>query len=156
MWDPFSVECDRICRGWNVAIRNIFSLDRRTHGYFVEPLTNCLHPKVMLISRLVGFYQSQLSSPKFCIRYLIKLAERDLQTSLGRTLHYVADRCNVVLDELTPSLVKRKLQYMEVPENEKWRVGFANELIKLRNSELELTGFLSEEIDKMLNNISTN
>ena len=45
---------------------------------------------------------------------------------------------------------------METSENEKWRVGFANELIKLRNSELELTGFLSEEIDEMLNNICTN
>ena len=117
MWDPFSIECDRIYRGWNVAIRNISNLDRRTHRYFVEPLSKCLHPKVIMISRLVGFYQSQLSSPKFCIRYLIKLAESDLRTSLGRTLHYATD-------ELTPSLVKRKLQYMEIPENKKWRVNW--------------------------------
>ena len=153
MWDPLSSECDRIYRGWNVAIRNILNLDRQTHRYFVEPLSKCLHPKIMLISRMVGFYQTQLLSPKFCVRYLVKLAENDFRTSIGRTLHYAAVRCGTQFDKLTPSLVKRKLQYMETPADEKWRVEFAHELLMVRKRELELTGFLQEEIEEILKNV---
>ena len=46
LWDPLSTECDRIYRGWNVAIRNVLNLNRMTHRYFVEPLSSCLHPKI--------------------------------------------------------------------------------------------------------------
>ena len=56
----------------------------------------------------------------------MKLAESDLWTPIGKTLHYVADKCGAEFEELTPSLVKRKLQYMDIPENEKWRIVFAN------------------------------
>ena len=107
----------------------------------------------MLISRMVGFYQSQLLSPKFCVRYLVKLAENDFRTSIGRTLHYAAVRCGTQFDKLTPSLVKRKLQYMETPADEKWRIEFAHELLMVRKRELELTGFLQEEIEEILKNV---
>ena len=68
LWDRWSADCDQIYRRWNVAIRNIPELNRRTHRYFVEPMTDCLHPKTILISRLIGFYRSLLESPKFNVR----------------------------------------------------------------------------------------
>ena len=72
-----SAYCDRIYRSWNVAIRNIYGVDRTTHRYLIEPLSKSLHPKVMLLSRLVGFYKAQLKSPKMTVRFLIKIAEND-------------------------------------------------------------------------------
>ena len=78
LWDPLSNSCDRIYRSWNVAMRNVLNLDRKTHRYMIEPLSDCIHPKIMLLSRMVAFYKMQLDSPKFCIRYLIKLAEKDI------------------------------------------------------------------------------
>ena len=157
LWDPLSVDCDRIYRGWNVAIRNILDLNRKTHRYFVEPLSDCLHPKTMLISRLIGFYRSQLESPKFNVRYLMKLAEKDLRTSIGRTLQYAAVECGIGNDyeQLTPGLVKRKLRYAEIPEDQKWRVPFVQELRMIKHCSLELDGFLPEEIDAILTHICT-
>ena len=67
-------------------MRNVLNVDRTTHRYLIEPLSNTLHPKIMLISRMIGFYKSQLESPKFCIRYLANIAADDLTTALGRTL----------------------------------------------------------------------
>ena len=156
LWNPLSTDCDRIYRGWNVAIRNALKLHRRTHRYLVEPLSDCLHPKVMLISRLIGFYRAQLKSPKFCIRYLMKMAESDLRTSIGSTLHYVAVKCDITNDDyekLTPALVKRKLQYAELPVNQQWRTTFAHEIKMIQNDELELDGFLPDELEEILTHI---
>ena len=83
----------------------------------------------------------------------MKLAESDFRTSIVRTLHYAAVKCGTQCDKLTPSLIKRKLQYMETPADEKWRVEFAHELLMIRKMELELTGFLQEEIEEILKNI---
>ena len=83
----------------------------------------------------------------------MKLAESDLRTSIGRTLHYVTDRCGIQCDKLTPSLVKRKLQYMETPVDERWRVEFADELLMIRKGELELTGFQQDEIEEILKTV---
>ena len=105
----------------------------------IEPLSNCLHPKVMLISRLVGFYRAQLESPKFSIRYLMKLAETDLRTSIGRTLNYVAVHSGISYDEyekLTPALVKRKITYEEQPADQVWRNSFAHEIKMIKNDTL--------------------
>ena len=110
----------------------------------------------MLISRQIGFYKSQLTSPKFCIRYLMKLAESDLRTSIGKTLQYAAFQCGIVdmdFDKLTPALIKRRMQYAEVPVDQKWRISFAEEIKMIKNSSLELDGFLQEEIDEILSYI---
>ena len=69
LWDPLSNSCEKIYSSWNVTMRNVLNVDRTTHRYLIEPLSNTLHPKIMLISRMIGFYKSQLESPKFCIRH---------------------------------------------------------------------------------------
>ena len=91
LWDLMSADCDRIFRSWNVAIRNLLGVDRRTHRYMIEPLSQSLHPKVMLLSRLVGFYKAQSKSPKMSIRFLIGISENDQRTNLGKTLEYIRD-----------------------------------------------------------------
>ena len=87
----------------------------------------------------------------------MKLAEKDLRTSIGRTLQYAAVNCAIGNDyeQLTPSLVKRKLRYAEIPEDQKWRVPFVQELRMLKHRSLELDGFLAEEIGAILTHICT-
>ena len=58
LWDLQSADVERIYKSWNVTIRNILNLDRRTHRYLIEPMSRCLHPKVMLMSRLASFHKS--------------------------------------------------------------------------------------------------
>ena len=77
-----------------MTLRNVLKLDRRTHRYSLEPLSGHVHPKVMLASRLVGFYQAQLKSAKFRMRFLMRMAVNDKQTVLGRNLHMIAEECH--------------------------------------------------------------
>ena len=130
LWDPLSGECDRIYRCWNVAVRKLFGVDRKTHRFLIEPLSESIHPKVILLSRMVGFYKAQIESPKFCVRFLVRLSEGDKRTVLGKTLDHLRTACGLAHDEtmkLTPSLIKRSLKYMELPEDEKWRVPLLKE-----------------------------
>ena len=158
LWDPLSADCDRIYKSWNVTIRNIFGVDRTTHRYLIEPLSKSIHPKVMLLSRLVGFYRAQLKSPKLTIQFLIRIAESDQRTILGRTLNFICVGCGLKPDEihkLTPHMVKTRMSYMKIPENEKWRIPMIDEILNLRNESAVIPGFTLSELEAMLYNLCT-
>ena len=137
LWDLLSADSDRIYRSWNVTVRNVFSVDRETHRYLIEPLSECLHPKTILLSRTIGFYQAQLKSPNFCVRYLMRIAEQDQRTVIGQTLSYVMRECNLSGSEysiLSPQLVKDNHSYRPIPESEVWRPSLIKDLIETRDT----------------------
>ena len=153
LWDLLSADCERIYKSWNVTVRNIFNLDRTTHRYMIEPMSGCLHPKVMLASRFINFHKALVNSSKFCVRYLARLAERDMRTVMGRTLHYLLEQCGLntnQLEELSPGLIKKSLKYAQAPEGEEWRIHLALELKSIRAEPSTLDGFTITEVEEML------
>ena len=153
LWNLNSKEAERLYAAWNVAMRNIFQLDRKTHRYLVQPLSDCLHLKATLLGRLVQFYQGLLKSNKFTIRFLVRIQEHDMRTVLGQTLDFLVRECGLKLGEtrkLTASLVKKKLLYAEVPHDMEWKVNLARELIDIRDGRMEVFGFERTEIDNLL------
>ena len=60
LWDLFSKECERTFSAWNVAIRIFYDIERTTHRYMIEDLTDRLHPKVIMCSRDASFHRSLL------------------------------------------------------------------------------------------------
>ena len=58
-------------------MRNVLSIDCRIHQFSIEAFSKQEDPKVMLISRLVRFYRAQIDSPKFHVRFLVRLDEND-------------------------------------------------------------------------------
>ena len=154
LWDPYSAECNKLFRSWNVTVRNVLNLDRATHRYLIEPFSDgLLHPMVMIKSRLVDFYRSQLNSPKFCIRFLIQLAADDLRTCLGRTMHRISVEVGTKIDELSGRLVKSRLKYSSLPDTDTWRVPLGLELMEVRNGQSSLPGFTEEEVELILKHI---
>lgn len=155
-WDIFSKECEKLYASWNVTIRMVFNLDRCTHRYLIESISNCLHPKVMLSSRYVTFYRSLVTCKKFCVRFLARIQERDNRTVLGRTLESLMTECDLPpskLNELTAPLVKKKCCYMSVPDAEVWRIPMLVELIKVRDSQLALVNLNSDEINDLIDHL---
>ena len=59
------------------------------------------------------------------------------------------------IDELTPSLVKKKLAYAKVPKIEAWRVPFCHELLEVRAGHSDILGFTEDECEEILNSICT-
>lgn len=70
LWDFSSGEFNRLLKSWNVTIREVFRLDRRTHRCLIESLSNTRHLKTMILSRFVTFAQKLLKSKKFTVRFL--------------------------------------------------------------------------------------
>ena len=89
---------------------------------------------------------------------MVRLAERDMRTVMGKTLNYILEQCNMdssQLSQLSSSVVKSNLKYNEATEDTKWRVELALELGKVRDGEVEVDGFTSKEIDVMLAHVCT-
>ena len=160
LWFLLSSDCDKLYRAWNVMIRTVFGLDRTTHRSLIEPFSECLHLKPVLLSRYLKFSKTLSQSHKFSIRYLAKVTRNDKSTSMCKTLLFIADHCNVFSEEvlgLTPSDVKRNIKYRESHENDQWKIQIGKELIhsRKREGQFYIPGFESHEIKEMLDLIST-
>ena len=51
---------------------------------------------------------------------------------------------------MTPKIVKAKLRYATVPNDQEWRVQVANDLYAMRKDSGIIPGFSSDEIECML------
>ena len=156
LWDIFSPECEKLYKSWNVAIRQVYGVNRCTHRYFIETLSQSMHPKTMLCARYVAFYKSLISSSKVSVRFLARLFENDGRTVLGKTLSTLRRYSNVQSnDSLTPQIVKNKVKYFEVPDSEEWRIDMLTELLQLRRDSLTRPGFSQDEIQCVLDFVCT-
>ena len=92
LWNLFSKDCDRLYTSYNVAVRNILKIDRCTHRFLLEPLSEALHLKTMLLSKFVSFHRTLVTSSKFPVRFLARLLETDLRSVHGQNLCNIAQR----------------------------------------------------------------
>ena len=154
LWNLGSAECQKLYASWNVSIRMIFNLDRCTHRYLIESVSQCLHPKVMLESRFVTFFRSLVNSNKFNVRFLARLCQDDQRTVMGRTLRSLVRQCSTTgVECLTATLVKRKCCYFSPPESQEWRGPLLRELIKIRDGQLEAQNLDMEETNLMIDHL---
>ena len=149
-WNLFSNNCDRFYKAWNVACRIMLKISNLSHRYLIEPLTECLHPKVIMCSRFVQFKQSLLNSNKSLVRLLANLNENNCKTTFGSNLQKIALLCKVNVESLDPTVVKSKMEYFPLPINETWRIPLINELLAIKTQKCELPGFSIEEVNDML------
>ena len=151
LWNLFGKDSEKLYTSYNVAMRNILNIDRRTHRYMLEPSSETLHMKAMLTSRFISFHHSLRSSSKFPVRFLAHLFEGDLRTVHGKNLSEISLLCEQPVQKLTPKLVKSKLRYFPVPEEEQWRIPLCKELLKLReDGDYFLPGFTFDEQSDLL------
>ena len=147
LWDLYSPQVDKIYKTWNVTVRNIFGLPWRTHRYWIETISGCLHPKTFLSSRYVKFVYSLLNCKKSAVRFLASLCFDDKRTLLGKTLSKFSYETSVCVDMLTPSIVKQSLRYSTVPEDQKWRVSLLLELLAVKENRCILESMTYGDID---------
>ena len=156
LWDLTSNEAEKLYKSWNVLVRNILDLDRKTHRFLIEPLSGHLHLKTMLMSRFVSFYKGLVDSPKFTVRFLARLAEKDMRTVMGKTLHYLLGECNCEqLEDLTPHIVKKSLVYKIAAHDQTWQVALAQELLGIKNEDATVQGFTKGELRTIFDYVCT-
>lgn len=102
-------------------MRQAFHIDRRTHCYLIEIISQSLHPKVFLSSRFVQFANSMYTCKKQSVRLSANLYKHDNRTVFGKNLTAISKSCNIPVDCLTPQKVKSDMKFFQVPPEEKWR-----------------------------------
>ena len=150
LWDLYSNECDRLYKSLNVAMRHVYKVPNTTHKYLIEDLSDTHHLKAILNSRYVGFCKSLLGSPKYIVRLLGSLNLTDLRTKMGKTKSKILSECglkNLTDSKLTSRMVRNETKYMNVPTEEKWRIGIMKGLVK---REIFVPGFSQQEMEDML------
>ena len=134
-------------------VRQVFNLSRKAHRYFVEPISQCLHAKVKILSRFVTFYKSLINSSKMNVRFLANLNRHDQRTLLGRNLTKLCDLAECDPEQLSASVVKKNVKYKEVPEVDSWRVPMLQELLMSRDGELTIKNLDQSEITELIDDI---
>jgi len=156
LWDIFGTDCNRLYTSYNVAIRNIMKVERCTHRYMIEPISNVPHLKTMLSSRFVSFHNSLIHSKKFPIRFLARLFQSDMRTVYGRNLYEVSRSCDVSSSIVSSKIVKSKMCFKIIPVEEEWRIPMGKELLDIRDSaDINLPGFNADELDELLKFVCT-
>ena len=155
LWDLFSKNCDKLFKSFNVSIRIINNIDRKTHRYFIEHLINTDHPQVMCSSRFVKFYNTLLTCSKPSVRILAKVTSLDANTVLYGNLQNIATKCNIDIELLTPMEVKQNMLYFPTPVSELWRISFLKELLLIKSNEYLVDYFDNTEFDDILEYLCT-
>ena len=129
-----------------------FNVSRYTHKYLIETISNVLHPKVMLSSRYIGFHKTiNEKCTKPVVKILSKLNTYDLITVYGHFLQKISISCNTEINELTHSIVKEKMRYRKVSNEDIWRLDVINDLLLAREDDLIIPNFDKKEMEDMLN-----
>ena len=155
LWNLYSSEVTKLFSSWNVTIRNVFNLPWTTHRFFIEEVSGTPHPKTMLCSRVVKFWETLRSCKKNSVRFLANLVYNDKRTLTGKTVSNIAMDCRVERGELSRVTVKNIRYFPPLPEDE-WKVKLLRELLDIRDGRAAVPGLGYEEITAMITEICCN
>ena len=85
------------------------------------------------------------------VKILSKINAYDQRTTYGCNLKNISISCNTEISDLTPSIVKDKMKYREIPNEESWRLNTINDLLLVREGDLFIPNFDKEVAEDMLN-----
>ena len=161
LYDLSSDSVSHLVNSWSVSTRHMWDVSRETHRYMVEELGG-QHAQSMLIVRYVKFLQSMKKSTKLPVQFLLEKVANDMRTVTGKNIRYILERIGYSKNifEVKVGWLKKNLKFCQIPENEKWRVNFVEEIVNIRQNILKLDqeddSFLtSDQLSEILDYICT-
>ena len=79
----------------------------------------------------------------------------DRRTLVGKTVSRIASECKVERSRLTKQVVKN-MEYFPPPPGDEWKIGFLQELIKVRDGSAEVPGISQDEVRAIIDEICCN
>ena len=137
LWELQSSRAEQLFKSWNTAVKLVWEVPRSTFTYLVEGYLagEQLSLRNQILSRYPGFFRGLLSSPSREVRLLARLVKNDPRSTTCRNLRYIRKMTGLQQAESFSSWrIKGALGMLEVPENEKWRLGLLTTLITMRQN----------------------
>ena len=155
LWDLFSQEAIKLENSWNVFIRKIYDLPMTTHRYFIEPVSQQLHLKKLLINRFLSFTKQIQKSNKNVVKQLFNLVHRDAGSITGKNVRAI----NLVTKQsdftnITKSNVKN-IVYAEAPVDAEVVSNIIRELTNCKFGCLDIENLSPDECTDIVNFLCT-
>ena len=150
LWDLFSEEVSSLEKTYSKSIRIMWDIPVNTHIYIIEPISDQVHLKFVLLRRFLNFRRQIEQSSKTVLKFLFKICQNDSRSITGSNLRKIMLLCEKNSIESLEACDLTSLSYDPVPENEAWRIDVLKELLELRSENLNLPGFTSEEVKEMI------
>ena len=147
LWDLYSREANMVYNTWNVSIRVMLRIDRKSHRYLIEPLSETPHLRRSLLSGFKSFVGKLENSPKKAVRSVFHLVKDDCRSITGSNIRNIALEFrkdpNRPLSDID---IKRKAIFQS-PDDAVWRIPLIRELLGMRDGDGGMNiGWAKEEI----------
>ena len=133
-----------------MSFRIMYDVPLQTHIYLVEPLSEQMHLKKLLIKRFLLFLHQIEKSKKMNPKFLLNTIMNDTRSVTGRNVRRIlALTKKSKLDDISANDIDN-IVYEEIPEGNGWRIELIKELTDIKFGQLELDGFSHEECEEIL------
>ena len=149
----FSSHFGKLEKTWNVSHRIMLSLPRRTHKYFIEPITDKPHIIKSLRRRFLRFVKNISQSRKSVLRNVLNLIQYDCRSVTGKNLR------NLRLISKNDDVLNMDLDsepYQILNNADQWRIPLVHEIIELKSGNLYLINFIDDEQDTITESVCCN
>ena len=142
-----------LCNTWNTSVRIMFNLSYATHRYFIQPVSNKVHLKNILLKRFLGFLsQIEKSAKKLPLR-LLRVVRADARSTTGSNLRKIM----LLLGKHTIDEVKShdidNFEYAPVMPDDTWKIDMVKELIEVRENQASIENFSADELEEILEHL---
>ena len=86
---------------------------------------------------------------------LANIYEKDLRSVYGNNLRKISKTCDIDIENLSTQIIKNKVRYRNLPENENWRIPILNEMLFARENNIEIEGLSKKDINGIINYVCT-
>ena len=156
IWDLSCREADMLCNTWNTSFRIMFDLSYATHRYFVQPVSDKIHLKNILMKRFLGFLTQIEKSLKKLPLKLLKLVRCDTRSTTGNNLRNIMLLLGKhTINDVRPGDIDN-YEYAPTSTEDEWKVVMVKELIDVRADSASIEGFSKDELDEILEHLCSN
>ena len=154
LWDLYGKEANMVFNTWNVSIRRMLRLDRKTHRYLIEPLSGMEHLKKTMFKAFMSFTKKLDGSPKAAVRDVYNIVKNDCRSVTGANVRNISLDCAMDPSRPFSEVSVLKKQFFPAPPDAGWKISMIQDLIKMRDDEGDTT-LSREEINDALEYMCT-
>ena len=148
-WDFTSKMFDQLMNSYNVNIRIIFNLPRKTHCWMMEEISGGKHPKQMIYSRFLKFIKTLEENKRESVKALFNTMKTDVRSLTGTNIRKIFLDTGIQYEPITPtSHLLRNYRVYKMPKEDEWKLSLLVSLMEIRDDHWEV--LFNDETDNSL------
>ena len=155
LWDLFGKEAQRLEKTWNISQRLMLGLHRETHCYLIEPISETKHIIMHLYKRFVSFINSVMKNKKLPLQLLCDVISNDCRSTTGGNLRRLMIRCGAGSFKELIQYRWQNDEYMKTEDINLWKIEAIKDLIEARYDDDVLPRFTKNEVNSIVDYLST-